>query len=165
MARTEHHIKAHLRLIPVKACLYVVPPKAERQRIAKQFGKIRKQFAKFLAENHLEDLRRLGISEAEIDIMRETGRGPEGYTVHHKLPRHGGGTNDFSNLVLISRAIHSDIHYEMDRQLFGSKKPISQMKTGDSCWIDIPTPEGMIYIPPVLPALDNIPDSLRLKLR
>ena len=45
-------------------------------------------------------LRRAGFTEADI-LKIQNGYVPTGWQVHHKIPLEGGGTNDFSNLVLI----------------------------------------------------------------
>ncbi len=99
----------------------------------------RKRFIQFLAKNHVDDLRRLGIPEDHITLMREEGKGPEGYTVHHKMPRHGGGGNDIDNLILMPPKIHKEIHEAIDVQIL-------HMSTGDSRMVDLPMPDGVIYM-------------------
>lgn len=145
MTRTKHKIKANLQNIPCVECLYTVPTKRERAAVESAFRNVRKAFVKFLAQTQVEALRQAGVSEKEIKIMAETGRGPSGFTVHHKLPRHGGGTNDFSNLCLTATNVHVQIHRDLEQRVRDKLgKAICDMEVGESCLLEMPFPEGMI---------------------
>jgi uncharacterized protein len=62
----------------------------------------RAAFVRSLASDpaKVAQLRRAGLTDDQI-AMLANGRIPQGWQVHHKLPLDDGGTNDFSNLVLI----------------------------------------------------------------
>ena len=56
---------------------------------------------------------------------------------------YGGGTNDFSNLLLIKRAPYHDmIHYHL------INPQVQGMKRGESRKVVIPNPSESIYVPP-----------------
>lgn len=89
---------------------YKTPKKTKREETREDFKKnVRPAFLKHIAETHADDLRKLGISEASIAHMKK-GMSPNGFNVHHKQPIHGGGTNDFSNLIFMPIKPHDELH-------------------------------------------------------
>jgi hypothetical protein len=61
--------------------------------------------------------------------------------VHHKLPLDDGGTNDFSNLILMMKEPYH-------RVITGAQKAMTQgMRAGDTRELDFPVPDGFIYPP------------------
>jgi hypothetical protein len=57
-------------------------------------------FPLFSDSVRVEYLRKAGLGEDDIARMKD-GLHPKGWQVHHNLPLDDGGTNDFTNLVLI----------------------------------------------------------------
>ncbi|MBR1945976.1 MAG: HNH endonuclease [Alphaproteobacteria bacterium] len=102
----------------LKEVEFKTPPKGEREAMREQFKKeVRPAFLKYVAEHFVDELHAMGISDAGIANMRK-GIGVNGYNVHHKLPIHGGGTNDFKNLIIMPIRPHDELHHEViDPQL------------------------------------------------
>lgn len=95
----------------LKEVEFKTPPKKEREAMREQFKKeVRPAFLKHLAEHHADELRAMGISESGLAQMRK-GLSVNGYNVHHKLPIHGGGTNDFKNLIIMPIKPHDELHH------------------------------------------------------
>ena len=121
---------------------YKIPPRSERNSRRKQFSSVRSAFLRELAENHKAELvERLGLDDAAIEAMKH-GTTPLGYNVHHKLPIHGGGKNEFSNFILMPIPPHDDLHHKvLDAQVL-------KMQEGDSKMVKLPWSDDMVYIPP-----------------
>lgn len=102
----------------LKEVEFKTPPKREREVMREQFKKeVRPAFLKYVAEHFSTELRAMGISEAGLATMRK-GFSVNGYNVHHKLPIHGGGTNDFKNLIIMPVGPHDELHHQViDPQL------------------------------------------------
>lgn len=95
----------------LKEVEFKTPPKKEREAMRDQFKKeVRPAFLKYLAEHCADELRAIGISESGLAQMRK-GLSVNGYNVHHKLPIHGGGTNDFKNLIIMPIKPHDELHH------------------------------------------------------
>ena len=95
----------------LKETEFKMPPKSEREAMREQFKKeVRPSFLKYVAEHFVDELHAMGISDAGLARMRE-GYSVNGYNVHHKLPIHGGGTNDFKNLIIMLIAPHDELHH------------------------------------------------------
>ena len=92
-------------------------------------------------DKHFEkELRAMGITDAGLASMRK-GYSVNGYNVHHKLPIHGGGKNEFSNFILTPLYPHDQWHKDvMDAQLLG-------IREGETRKIKIPWTDEMIYDP------------------
>lgn len=129
--------------IPCKTVTFKVPPKEEREAMRLEFemGK-RAEFIKYLARTQKDALKRAGITDKQLAGMRK-GYTPHGFNTHHKLPIYGGGTNDFSNLVLVPREPwHDMMHYHMiNPQTKG-------LKEGQSRQIVIPDPQTPVFEAP-----------------
>ena len=99
---------------------YKIPSMAERKRRRKQFDAARREFVKELAEKHADMLvERLGLTRTDIELMKK-GQSPAGFNVHHKLPIHGGGKNEFSNFILTPLYPHDQWHHDIiDPQIDG----------------------------------------------
>jgi hypothetical protein len=129
--------------LKLKEVEYKVPSSAERKARRAEFqgtnGQegVRSKFLKMLANEHEQELRdKLGLTDAEIDRMKK-GKSVNGYNVHHKLPIHGGGKNEFSNFILTPLYPHDQWHHDvLDKQLgIGSGKVL------------LPWTDEMIYDP------------------
>ena len=118
--------------LKLKEVKYTVPSKAERVAKRNEFNGVRDEngnvvvegvrskFLKMLANEHAQELKDLlGMSDAEIARMKE-GKSVNGYNVHHKLPIHGGGKNEFSNFILTPLYPHDQWHHDvLDKQIQG----------------------------------------------
>ncbi len=137
-ARAESFLGAPLREVE-----FVIPSKEEREKRRAEFEKgIRAAFVKYLAKTQKDALLRAGVTRQQIRGMRD-GHTPNGFNTHHKHPIYGGGTNDFSNLVLIRREPYHDMmHYHV------ITPQTATMKTGDRKKVKIPDPQSPVYVPP-----------------
>ena len=105
-------------------------------------GGVRKDFLQHLATDpaQLAALRRAGLDDAAIERIA-SGRVPQGWQVHHKLPLDDGGTNAFDNLVLIKNDPYHIGLTNAQRQLVGD------LEVGEARQIDFPVPRGSVYPP------------------
>ena len=139
--------------LPLKKMTYTVLSYEERQARRAEFdgyvdakGRtregMRSKFLKHLGREHAEELKKqLGFSDKAIKEMAKYGHAPKGYNVHHKLPLHGGGKNEFSNFILTPLCPHDQWHHDvMDPQILG-------IREGESRDILVPSSEEMIYDP------------------
>ena len=132
----------------LKKVVYHVPSSDERKAKRAEFqghdGKegMRSKFLKMLAKDHEKQLRdQLGFTDAEINLMKQ-GRSVPGYNVHHKLPLHGGGKNEFSNFILTPLYPHDQWHHDVLDPQFADC-----MGTGQSKEVMLPWTDAMIYDP------------------
>jgi hypothetical protein len=81
-----------------------------------------------------------GFSLRNITTLAN-GRVPRGFQVHHIRPLDDGGTNDFSNLVLIrAHPAHEAVHRYLDPQIHG-------LECGKTRVVSLPIPEPGIHRP------------------
>ncbi len=104
------------------------------------FNKVRPEFMKNLADSpeKLAKLREAGFTNADIAKIKK-GEVPDGWQVHHKLPLDDGGTNDYSNLVLIKNEPYHKTITNAQRSLVGD------LKAGETRTVEFPIPPGNIY--------------------
>ncbi len=134
--------------LKLKKVTYKVPSSAERKARRAEFqghdGKegMRSKFLKMLAKEHEKELREnLGFGDAEIKLMSE-GKSVPGYNVHHKLPIHGGGKNEFSNFILTPLYPHDQWHHDiLDPQIADC------MGSGQEKEVMLPWTDEMVYDP------------------
>ncbi len=128
--------------VSCKKISFCVPSKEERIARRMEFEQEKRTaFVKFLAETQEETLLAAGITKKQIEGMKN-GLTPHGFNTHHKLPIYGGGTNDFSNLILIRREPYHDMmHYHL------INPQIRGMKDGDKRNIVIPDPQSYVFVP------------------
>jgi len=102
----------------------------------------RSVFLKKIAEENEAELRKAGLTGADIALLKK-GKMPESieYQVHHKIPLDAGGTNDPSNLILMK---HEPFHKTITSY---QNSLIRGMKEGESRKFDYPIPEGIVYPP------------------
>lgn len=125
----------------LKEVEWTVPDKKTRKRRRSGFDSVRKEFLKHIGATMEPALRDLGLTDKQIEQVKK-GHAPVGYNVHHKLPIHGGGLNEFSNLILMPIKPHDELHHKvMDPQ-------VAQMQTGDSKKVLIPWTDDMVYADP-----------------
>lgn len=95
--------EVHLKGVKVEEIIYTKRLPEETAKLRRDFNNsIRKNFLKEFVSDPLkiEYLKNAGLSETDIARMKD-GLNPQGWQVHHNLPLDDGGTNDFTNLVLI----------------------------------------------------------------
>ena len=118
---------------------YKTPKKGRREKTREEFKQtVRPAFLKYIAEHHEPELRKLGVSDKGLEMMKK-GMGVNGCNVHHKLPIHGGGTNDFSNLIFMPIPPHDELHNEV------INPQIKNMDTRMGVMIKLPWREGMVW--------------------
>lgn len=95
--------KVHLKGVKVEEIIYTKrhPEETAQLRITYN-NSVKKSFLKTFANDpiRVQFLRRAGLDDNDIARMK-VGLNPKGWQVHHNLPLDDGGTNDFTNLVLI----------------------------------------------------------------
>ncbi len=128
--------------VSCKKVCFCVPSKEERAARRLEFEQEKRAaFIKFLAETQQEALLAAGITKKQIEGMKN-GFTPHGFNTHHKLPIYGGGTNDFSNLVLIRREPYHDMmHYHL------INPQVRGMQEGNKRNILIPDPQSYVFVP------------------
>ncbi|MCQ2913624.1 MAG: hypothetical protein MJ247_00300 [Alphaproteobacteria bacterium] len=125
----------------LKEVVWEVPDQKVRKRRRSQFSNVRKEFLQEIGRTHEEQLRALGMTEKQIDMVKK-GATPNGFNVHHKLPIHGGGLNEFSNFILMPIPPHDDLHHlVMDPQ-------VANLQTGAKKRVLIPWSDDMVYVDP-----------------
>ncbi|MFP7735856.1 HNH endonuclease [Priestia aryabhattai] len=95
--------KIHLNGVKVEEIIYT-------KRLPEETAKLRKKFNSFIRKNFLKEFandsvrvkyhREASLGEDDIAKMKD-GFNPKGWQVHHNLPLDDGGTDAFTNLVLI----------------------------------------------------------------
>lgn len=128
--------------IPCKRVTFKVPPKAEREAMRTEFEQVKRvEFIKFLAETQQDALKKAGVTNKQLEGMKK-GYTPHGFNTHHKLPIYGGGTNDFSNLVLVRREPwHDMMHYHL------INPQVKNMFEGDARQVVIPDLKTCVFVP------------------
>lgn len=135
--------------------------KSERANFSKTD---RIKWLKTIASTHYNELKQAGLSDSQINLMKDKGRAPLGYQVHHRIPLDDGGTNDFNNLILIKDNVeHRSIH--------GFYNPgelqIKLMTEGEKAHIALPVPPENAIVYPNLESgyySDPIPNSTLVEL-
>lgn len=128
--------------VPCRKVTFRVPSKEERAARRLEFEQEKRaEFIKFLAKTQRPALLAAGITKKQIAGM-ENGFTPHGFNTHHKLPIYGGGTNDFSNLVLIRREPYHDMmHYHL------INPQVRGMQEGGKKTVVIPDPQTPVFVP------------------
>ncbi|WP_428261666.1 eCIS core domain-containing protein [Haliangium sp.] len=135
--------KVTLPGVKTRTVRYVKRAKAEARALRSKFDSTeRKKFLKSLAEDpaKVQQLKRAGLTDADIASMAK-GEVPRLYRVHHKLPLDDGGTNDFSNLVLMQ---HEPYHKAVTSTQIALTRGMSP---GEVRVFEFPIPEGFVYPP------------------
>ncbi len=115
-----------------------------RLELRKAFKRARRDFLKYVGYHHVNELMAAGLLEEDIAKVKK-GKAPENFNVHVRIPFDYGGTNDFSNLVLIqTHPFHSEIHKFLDMQMANQPQGMKPRR------LFIPAPAGKVYIPGVV---------------
>ena len=80
------------------------------------------------------------MTEDAIKLVKK-GKAPENFNIHIRVPFDYGGTNSFSNLVLIqTHPFHTEIHRFIDMQTLAQPN-LKPRK------LYLPSPKGKVYFP------------------
>ncbi|MEN4546138.1 HNH endonuclease signature motif containing protein [Pantoea agglomerans] len=124
-----------LQNIDVVKMDYIKRPSAERIALRNQFDKTKKSFLKEIVDSPDVQGR---LSTDDLTRMTQ-GNNPVGWDVHHKLPLDDSGTNDFSNLVLISKSPEHAMFTTTQQRISRS------IAAGGPTQVLWPVPKGVIY--------------------
>ena len=106
--------------------------------LRKAFKRTRRDFLKYVGYHHVNELLAAGMSEEAIKLVKK-GKAPENFNIHIRVPFDYGGTNSFSNLVLIqTHPFHTEIHRFIDMQTL-SQPNFKPRK------LFLPAPKGKVY--------------------
>lgn len=108
--------------------------------LRKAFKRTRRDFLKYVGYHHVNELLAAGMTEEAIKLVKK-GKAPENFNIHIRIPFDYGGTNSFSNLVLIqTHPFHTEIHRFLDMQTLAQPnfKPRK---------LFLPAPKGKVYFP------------------
>lgn len=98
--------------ITIKDINYIKRGTAETAILRKEFdGTARKKFLSHIADSP-EAAKTFNASQI---LRMNSGKSPDGWDVHHKLPLDDGGSNAFENLVLIEKEPYHKIFTNMQR--------------------------------------------------
>ncbi len=118
---------------------------ALQKRISSELDQLRSEFNTSVRKDFLMDLgkqteylRSAGFTETDI-LKIQSGYVPTGWQVHHKIPLDGGGTNAFSNLVLIQNEPYHKVLTNYQNSF------MKNMNEGDIIVVSWPQPNGNIY--------------------
>ena len=104
----------------------------------KAFKRTRRDFLKYVGYHHVNELLAAGMSEEAIKLVKK-GKAPENFNIHRRVPFEYGGTNSFSNLVLIqTHPFHTEIHRFIDMQTL--TQPNFKPRK-----LYLPSPKGKVY--------------------
>ena len=108
--------------------------------LRKAFKRTRRDFLKYVGYHHVNELIAAGMDEEDIKLVKK-GKAPENFNIHVRVPFDYGGTNSFSNLVLIqTHPYHNEIHRFIDMQTL-IQPNLKPMK------LFLPSPKGKVYTP------------------
>lgn len=125
--------------VSTKKVTYTKRNPVECTQLRNKFNtKVRSDFLKDSAGKNADKLKELGLTDVDIAKLND-GLVPKGYQVHHKLPLDDGGTNDFSNLVLIK----NDPYHKVITNYQNSFT--KDLEVGKSIEVDWPIPDGNYY--------------------
>lgn len=106
--------------------------------LRKAFKRTRRDFLKYVGYHHINELLAAGMSEEAIKLVKK-GKAPENFNIHIRVPFDYGGTNSFSNLVLIqTHPFHTEIHRFIDMQTL--TQPNFKPRK-----LFLPAPKGKVY--------------------
>lgn len=110
----------------------------ETAKVFKDYPRNRAAFLKMISYAEYDACRELGLSQEDIDLMKE-GISPENYNTHLKQPFDFGGKVEFNNFSLLrSHPTHDQIHQLIELQI-----TYDYLRTNKK--IFIPTFKGHIY--------------------
>ncbi len=130
--------------VSVRSITYTKRSSEELRALRSAFDSTeRAGFVRSLASDpaKVAQLRRAGLSDDQIRMLAD-GRIPQGWQVHHKLPLDDGGTNDYSNLVLIK---NEPYHKVITNAQNAATRGMTEGQTRQIA--EWPIPPGFVYPP------------------
>jgi hypothetical protein len=102
---------------PMEARNAEFPTKFHKRSVS-EVAKLRAEFENGIQKNFVREYAKTAeakqlFQNEQLRKMQMFGELPKGYVVHHKLPLFRGGTNDFSNLQIITRAEHTALNRQL----------------------------------------------------
>ena len=123
---------------------YTKRTKADTEVLRRKFGSsVRGKFMKKISTDpaYVSQLRAAGFVDDDLTLM-QSGRVPDDWEVHHKLPLDDGGDNSFDNLLLIKSSPYHSVVTGYQKTYTG------KLKLGESTQIKWPTyNQGIVYPP------------------
>lgn len=108
--------------------------------LRKAFKRTRRDFLKYVGYHHVNELMAAGMDDESIKLVKK-GKAPENFNIHVRVPFDYGGTNSFSNLVLIqTHPFHTELHRFLDMQTL--TQPNFKPRK-----LFLPSPKGKVYFP------------------
>lgn len=108
--------------------------------LRKAFKRTRRDFLKYVGYHHVNELMAAGMDDESIRLVKK-GKAPENFNIHVRVPFEYGGTNNFSNLVLIqTHPFHTELHRFIDMQTLA--QPNFKPRR-----LFLPSPKGKVYFP------------------
>lgn len=137
----DKEIRETLPGVPINRMAYVRRVRNEHRELRETFNdSVRREFVLEMAHKRSKELSAAGLTKRQIERIGETGRLPPHLNVHHIKPLDDGGTNDFSNLVIMRKyPDHEALHQYADPQLQG-------LRVGEGRDVMMPMPKAGIYI-------------------
>lgn len=104
----------------VRPVLYHDDEAVRAMRMAyEQNNKIQRDFLKHIAQKgHLDKI----FPKSVVRAALTRGARPRNYQVHHIVPLCCGGSNDFSNLMLVHKDVHAKIHERIWKSIYKTLK-------------------------------------------
>ncbi len=130
--------------VSVRSITYTKRSSEELRALRSAFDSTeRAGFVRSLASDpaKVAQLRRAGLNDDQIRMLAD-GRIPQGWQVHHKLPLDDGGTNDYSNLVLIK---NEPYHKVITNAQNAATRGMTEGQTRQIA--EWPIPPGFVYPP------------------
>ncbi len=129
----------------VRPVLYRDDEAVHAMRMAYEYqNKIQREFLKYLAgQGYMDKI----FSKTVVRSALNRGARPKDYQVHHVVPLCCGGSNDFSNLMLVHKDVHAEIH---DRIWKGIYKTLKAGIKQCHAFVDLPV------LPPVMIPEDKV---------
>lgn len=130
--------------VSVRSITYTKRSNEELRALRNAFDSTeRAGFVRSLASDpaKVAQLRRAGLTDDQIRMLAD-GRIPQGWQVHHKLPLDDGGTNDYSNLVLIK---NEPYHKVITNAQNAATRGMTEGQTRQIA--EWPIPPGFVYPP------------------
>jgi hypothetical protein len=130
--------------VSVRSITYTKRSNEELRALRNAFDRTeRAGFVRSLANDpsKVARLREAGLTDAQIRMLAD-GKIPQGWQVHHKLPLDDGGTNDYSNLVLIK---NEPYHKVITNAQNAATRGMTEGQTRQIA--DWPIPPGFVYPP------------------
>lgn len=110
---------------------------------------VRPTWLRDIGKNRAPELLKAGLSQQEINRMVLSGKPPDGYQVHHRIPLNDGGTNDPKNFILVK----DDVEHRATHGYYNpAELRIRLLGDGEMAVVALPVPpeDTIIYPNPAM---------------